>query len=827
MSINTRYTSRRKLFLLLFLFGQVSLWAQIDKAPAYPLITHDPYFSIWSFSDTLTNTPTKHWTGTDHPLIGLIKVDGKVYRFLGNNSIVYKTILPASDEMGYKTNYTETQPSDEWMNLIFSDQSWQMGQGPFGNNESAAKTVWKGKDLWVRRKFDLTATNFNKLYLKLQHIGNIQVYLNGEKIYDIKGRAPKFSYIPIEKTSLLRTGLNLLAVHIENNARRQWLDLGLVDEPKINKENIAVAQQKSLNVTATKTTYQFTAGGINLALDFLSPLLINDLDLFSRPVSYITTKVVSNDHRQHEVQIYLGASSNIAVNTIYQEVATRQYKYADLSITRVGSKDQPILQKKGDDLRIDWGYLYVATPTSSGAKQYITNAARATASFQDNNFTTSSTEGKNLILNTVLSFGAVDNASKSQTILLGYDDLKSIQYFGQNLEPWWKKNPEQKFETQLVNAKNDYLTISKRCSAFDKKMHEDAVAAGGEAYAQLCEMAYRQSIAAHKLVKSPQGEILFLSKENFSNGSINTVDVTYPSSPLFLVYNPNLLKGMLNGIFYYSESSKWIKPFAAHDLGTYPLANGQTYGEDMPVEECGNMLILTAAIAKTEGNAEYARKHWSTLSLWVDYLLKEGFDPANQLCTDDFAGHLARNANLSIKAIMGIASYAQLAAQLGQKDIAQRYHDTAVAMIPRWMKLADAGDHYSLTFDNPDTWSQKCNMVWDKILDFHLFPKEVYQKEIKFYLTKQNNYGLPLDNRRTYTKSDWVLWTATLSDNSTDFKAIIDPVYKYATQTLSRVPLSDWHETTNGKQVGFQARSVVGGYFIKLLDKKQPNISSK
>jgi hypothetical protein len=240
----------------------------------------------------------------------------------------------------------------------------------------------------------------------------------------------------------------------------------------------------------------------------------------------------------------------------------------------------------------------------------------------------------------------------------------------------------------------------------------------------------------------------------------------------------------------------------------------------MPVEEAGNMIILATAIAVAEGNAAYAEKHWAVLTTWANYLIEKGLDPENQLCTDDFAGHLAHNANLSIKAIMGVAGYGKMAEMLGKKDIAAKYTTKAREMAVEWIKMDQEGDHFRLTFDQPGTWSQKYNLVWDKVLNLGIFPNEVAKKEIPFYLTKQQVYGLPLDSRKTYTKSDWIMWTATLADDLETFKKLTDPVWKYSNETTTRMPLSDWHETIDGKSVGFRARSVVGGYFMKMLEQK-------
>ena len=642
------------------------------QAPAYPLVTHDPYFSIWSCGDKINESSTLHWSGKPHALSGIIRLDGKNYLFLG--------ALPAG-------------------------------------------------------------------------------------------------IVPGE---------------------------------------VFAAEQTKVQITATQTIYSLICGEVEIVLSFISPLLMHDPDLLSRPVTYISIKIKSRDNKDHEVQVYFGASTNIATNDDVQVVVAEGFSDHTLNYLKAGTQEQPVLEKKGDNLRIDWGYMYVAAAQNLNPLQTISSSFEEIDPFTTRTNDTKISVGKGLMLNTIFPREYI-NSEKEYLILLGYDDIFSINYFDTPLRPWWNRREDSSLPLQLDLAFKDYEVILDLCIKFDKDLHDSAEIYGGEAYARLLDISYRQCIAAHKLVESPEGEILFLSKENFSNGSINTVDVTYPSAPLFLIYNTDLLKGMMNGIFHYSESGRWSKPFPAHDLGTYPVATGQTYHEDMPVEEAGNMLILTAAIVKADGNALYAEKHWHSLSIWVNYLREQGFDPDSQLCTDDFAGHLARNANLSVKAIVAIGSYAYLAEELGYKETAAEYILIARSMAEMWKVLADAGDHYALTFNDKDTWSQKYNLVWDKLLELDIFPKEIYDKELEYYSAKINKYGLPLDSRSDYTKSDWILWTATLAGNIDDFKKFADPVYKFAIETEDRVPLTDWHYTSRGKMVGFQARSVVGGFFIKLL----------
>jgi hypothetical protein len=596
--------------------------------------------------------------------------------------------------------------------------------------------------------------------------------------------------------------------------------------------NIEALQQRSVEVLPTRTIYQFEGAGVHLALTFLTPALPKDLDVLSRPVTYLIWNANAVDGKQHNVDVYFDASAAMAVNTIDQPVEWSRFHVADMEAMRLGSQQQPVLEKDGDNLRIDWGYLYIAAGSDVHSSQAAAALNTSRAAFQssgklpdaDDTETNRPANSRNAAgLAIAIPLGSVGAAPVSRHILIAYDDLWSLTFLERRVRAYWRRNSATAADL-LTAAEHDFPSLLQRSEVFDRDLMQDLRKAGGEHFAQMTALSYRQSLAAHKLAVDADGTLLFFPKENFSNGCIDTVDVFYPSSPLYLLLNPKLLEGSVEPVMAYASMPRWRFDFAPHDLGRYPHANGQVYGggekteeNQMPVEESSNMIILAAAIAHAEGNASLAQRYWPAITKWAAYLKDKGLDPENQLSTDDFAGHLAHNANLSIKAIVALGAYAQLARQLGHGADADAYMKTAKEFAARWVQMAADGDHYVLAFDKPGTWSQKYNLIWDTVLGLHLFPASVAQKEIAFYEAHQGKYGLPLDNRSEYTKLDWIYWTASLADSRKDFDAVIDPTWKFANESPSRVPLTDWYWTQDAKQRGFQARSVVGGLFMKML----------
>ena len=640
----------------------------ITRIPAFPLITHDPMFSVWHNGDLPTGEETTHWTGIKKRFRGFLTVDGQKYRFLGRN------------------------------------------------NGSPMRLI-------------------------------------------------------------------------------------------------------SSKVTPLSTQYVFQMAGIQLTLRFTSPLLLDDLDILSTPVSYISFDVVSIDNSSHDVSLEFHVSGDICHSGEYEpEMRSDIFSDDNLNYGYMGQVYQKPLSSSGDQTTCDWGYMFMASSDS------IDTAPE-----------------RNL---TMLRYRKKAQTNFSALLLVGYDEVTSINYFGKLLPSYYAR--QGKTITQALREFYDRREeILSRCNRFDAALLSEASKKGGEDYALILSAAYRQTVAAHKLVADTDGTPLFISKENDSNGCAATVDVSYPSIPLFLLFQPDLVRGMLRPIFKFARMPVWTYDFAPHDVGRYPILTGQVYGADprinrksigtvyppyyiypatgniyahsmqMPVEESADILLMLAACGKADGDYSLASDNLDLLYKWCDYLLKFGEDPGEQLCTDDFAGHLAHNVNLSAKAIMGVAAFGQILEALDNTQDATKYFHKAKNMAQSWLARADVGGYTSLSFDGSG-WSMKYNLVWDRLLGFHLLPDDFYHRELSSYIPRMNRYGLPLDSRASYSKTDWILWTAAMA-NDDDFSKFTAPIAKYLRESGSRVPFSDYYDTETGLYERFIARSVQGGLFMPLL----------
>jgi hypothetical protein len=606
-------------------------------------------------------------------------------------------------------------------------------------------------------------------------------------------------------------------VRVDGNAFRL-----MGEEPK----DVTPARQLHLQVLPTRTIYDFQASNVFIQLTFLTPDLPQQIDILSRPVTYISWEVHSLDAKSHQVQIYFDSSAELAVNTPDEAVNWESESGPGLRVLRMGTAAQPVLARAGDETRIDWGYLYLAAPLAASPEATVLPEDSAIDEFISHGRLTSPLDAHMPrpandhwpVMAFAFSLGAVGAKPVSRHIVLAYDEIYPIEYFGQRLRSFWHHAGTTTSELLQV-ADRDFPSLDERSRSFDQALMADLTRAGGEHYAEVAALAYRQAFASNKLAIGPDGAPLMFLKEISSCGCAQTADVIYPESPILLLLNPRLLEYSVTPLLDYAHSGKWPYPYAPHDLGTYPLDNARTPSEmeSMPIEETGNMLLMIAGIARAEGNAGFASHYWALLTKWADYLKSNGLDPGDQLCTDDFTGLLSHNANLSLKAIEALGGYAMLADMLGKKSLGESYRQVAEQYAAKWMQMADDHGHTRLSFDRPGTWSQKYNLVWDRVLGLHLFPASLAQQELAFYRSHSTSFGFPLDNRSAFTKLDWESWSAALATSKDEFSDLFSGAYNFAQRTPTRVPLSDWYWTVDGSQTGFQARPVVGGVYMEML----------
>jgi len=435
----------------LSLFVAASSAVAQDRPPAVPLVVYDPYFSIWSMSDKLTDSNTRHWTGAEQPLSGLVRIDGVTYRYMG-----------------------------------------------------------------------------------------------------------------------------------------------------ASPRQVPAMRQVAMQVSPLHTTYAFESAGISLIVEFFTPALPQDLEVLARPVTYLSWAVRSTDGRPHSVSILLDVDPRIVVNSDDQEVTWTRSQTTGLYVLSVGSRDQRPLNRSGDNLRIDWGYFYLAVseqqhaaliPSSDAISSFVRSGALPRADDME-----MPRQPRNGAAHLAVTLTVDVSASQTVTrhVLLAYNEIYPIEYLDRKLRPYWQRNGQTP-GAMLAQAEDQYASLEQRGKRFDETLTADLERVGGKAYAQLGSLACRQTLAAHGFAADVDGTPMLFPKENFSNGCISTVDVLYPSSPFFLFFNPALLEAQLKPVLEYSALARWKWPFAPHDLGTYPLAGGQVYGggerteeDQMPVEESGN-----------------------------------------------------------------------------------------------------------------------------------------------------------------------------------------------------------------------------------------------
>lgn len=353
-----------------------------------------------------------------------------------------------------------------------------------------------------------------------------------------------------------------------------------------------------------------------------------------------------------------------------------------------------------------------------------------------------------------------------------------------------------------------------------------------DSYYAIVALAARQLPAAYVLttpsvVSNDTTDPHSFQKEISSNGNVNTVDVIFPAIPFWLWANPDWLRYVLDPLFINQESNFYPNDYSMHDLGAhFPNATGHVEGDDeyMPVEESGNMIIMMYAIYRFTNDLSYIQSHYTILKQWAQYLIEYSLIPAVQLSTDDFAGQLANQTNLAIKGIVGLAAMAEISAAVGDDFYATNYSTTATNYYTQWEEygIDPSGTHTLLAYQWRSSWGLLYNIYPALLLNLSVIPQSLYDMQSDYYPSVSQIWGVPLDSRHAYTKSDWEMWTAAYCEPSTR-RLFVDSLAYWLNTTSSDRPFSDLFNTngdgaspSDPDLVEFFARPVQGGLFSLL-----------
>ncbi len=597
----------------------------------------------------------------------------------------------------------------------------------------------------------------------------------------------------------------------------------------LGRDSAPALAQTTRSVTAFTTDYTFDCDLFSLSLSFVSPLPLDDLDTLSCPVCRLSYEIVPKQ-KLSDVKITFAVCENVCYDGDEKKPCRagilRRNGY---EAAYIGLRNQAVLSHSSDLFGADWGVYYLCGESGNV--------------FERDGFT----------------YICAENAAMHGYFMLAFDDIASIYYYGQILRGYYFRNGDKNICDAIEDSYAGIEETDRKLKAFDEQLRR-STEKYGEEYYRLCAASLRQSIAAHKLVADAKGRILFLSKECNSDGCVATVDVTFPSAPLYLLYNPELVRGMMRPIFDFARMPIWKYDFAPHDAGMYPYVTGQLYaaqnGEQkynkdiyvdfaqkevlpfyylmgaetqvytderqMQIEESANMLILCYACYLADGQFDFIDENFDLLDKWGDYLCVGGPEYGRQLCTDDFAGHLTDGLNLAIKATIALKAYARILAAKGDERAAKV--EQTVAEHKRKIEGQRCADgHLPIAFcESEDTYSLKYNLVFDKVFGFGIFSPDLFVFETEYYAKIATKYGTPLDSRLRTTKADWLLWCASLDDGREYAKKVMRQVGDFLVHGKERYPFPDWYDADTATAKEFRNRTVTGGLFMPLLkDRRQ------
>ena len=594
-------------------------------------------------------------------------------------------------------------------------------------------------------------------------------------------------------------------------------------------------QQTGLTVTPTRTTFSLEGGGVGLTLEFLSPVEPGDTRRQSIPLSYLLISARSLDGQTHDVQVYADISGEWCSADDSQEItwAPAQVSYSGGTLqswTVQLANQQPLTEQ---NQQAAWGTTVWSTPATSGLTYQSGQDIVVRAQFVNNGVLTNTSDPNYRpiqdnwpVFGFCADLGKLGGVAKTIPLSIGLVRTPAVSYQGQDLQPLWTASFSS-WQDMLGFFHGDLAAAQRRADGLDAKITGQARSAGGTAYAGLCAIALRQAYGGTEMVVGPGGQPWAFLKEISSDGNVSTVDVLFPASPAWIYADPGYLALLLEPLVSYAESGLWPESFAPHDLGSaYPVASGHNDGggENMPVEETGNMLIMAAAYIQQDPGpgAAFATAHYKIFKQWADYLVANLPDPGYQNQTDDFAGSIAHSVNLALKGIIAVAAMSKIATVAGNTADASSYLAQARQFISYWATHAQdpSAAHLDLTYNGADggngTWGTTYNGFADRLLGTGLIPASVLAEQAAWYESVSNLFGLPLQVPHSYAKSDWEMFTAAWLSDYPVSKQLIEQVYTYANTTPSRVPFSDLYDTISGEQVGFQARPVQGGMFALL-----------